>query len=113
LALFDGGDGRECRGEGIKERVALSVDLDTPMSPEDFPQHPLVLFESLRIPLGAQLVQQPRLPLDIREQEGDRAARKLVMHAPRSSAWKDRPSTPLAPIYRNRRMRHQNALGRC
>jgi hypothetical protein len=37
---------------------------------------PLLLIEHLRVPL-AELLQQPRRPLDVREEKGDRPARKL------------------------------------
>jgi hypothetical protein len=49
---------------------------------EGFAQQPRVLGRRLRIGLGTELVQQPGRALDVGKKKGDRAARKLVMHAP-------------------------------
>ena len=73
----------ESAGRGRKreeEGVALRVDLDPA-----FPAHASrtispVLAERLRVDLRAELVQEPRRALDVGEEEGDGAGRKLVSH---------------------------------
>ena len=74
---------RPWRGrEGEEEGVALRVDLDAALGGAGLPDHAPVLGERLRVPLGAELVQQPRRALDVGEEEGDGAGREVVSHAP-------------------------------
>ena len=72
--------------ERDEERVALRVDLDAAVPRERVPQHPPVLGQRLRIPLRAELVQQPRRALDVREQEGDRAGGEIRTSVTTSTA---------------------------
>jgi hypothetical protein len=82
LALVGGVDRLGSRRERVKEGVPLCVDLHAAVPGERPPQQPPVLGERLLVRLRAQLVQQARRTLDVGEQEGDRAARKLVTHEP-------------------------------
>ena len=66
--------------ERDEERVPLRVDLDAAVLCERVAHHTPVLGQQLRIPL-AELVQQPRRALDVREQERHRAGRQLSAHA--------------------------------
>ena len=68
-------------GEHEEERVTLRVHLDAALGGEDLAKHPPVLCQRLRVRLRPELVQQPRRPLDVREQEGDGRARQLAPHA--------------------------------
>ena len=82
MALAGGLD-RLGRGrERIEERVPLRVDLDAAAPRERLPQQPPVLGERLVVRLRAQLVQQARRTLDVGEEQGDAAGRKLVTHEP-------------------------------
>ena len=67
--------------EGDEERVTLRVDLDSLVAPPGLPQRTTVLGQHLRIPV-AQLLQQPRRPLDVREEERHRPSRELRLHPP-------------------------------
>ena len=74
----------DCRpriGEHIEERIALSVHLDTALGREDFAKHSPMLCQRLRVRLRPELLQQPRRPLDVREQESDGGTRELAPHA--------------------------------
>jgi hypothetical protein len=82
LALAGGLDRLGRRRERIEEGVPLCVDLDAAAPHERPPQQPPVLGERLVVRLRAQLVQQARGTLDVGEEEGDGAGRKLVMHEP-------------------------------
>ena len=63
--------------ERDEEGVALRVDLDAVVARERRAQHLPVLGQRVRIRLP-ELVQKPRRALDVREEEGDRAARELT-----------------------------------
>src|SRR2546423_11617964 len=69
---------RTWRGrKGDEERVTLRVDLDAGVVLERLPQDAPMLGQRVRIALLAELVQQPRRPLDIRKEERNRPARQL------------------------------------
>ena len=70
------------RREGEEEGVALRIDLDAALGGACLTDHSAVLGERLCVALGAELVQQPRRALDVREEEGDGAGREVVSHAP-------------------------------
>ena len=57
--------------EGDEERIALRVHLVALVCRERRPQESPMVGQGLRVPLGPQLVQEPRGALDVREQEGD------------------------------------------
>ena len=63
--------------EGDEERVTLRVDLAAVVLVERRPQQPLMLAEHLGV-AAAQARQQPRRSLDVGEQKGDGATRKLL-----------------------------------
>ena len=74
---FDGSKHRLARArEGDEEGIALRVDLVAAVSRERCAQQPLMLGEHPLVPV-AELLHEPRRPLDVREQEGDGAARTL------------------------------------
>ena len=58
-----------CLGKRDEERITLRVHLNTSMADECLTQRAPVLGERLGIAI-AQLVEQPRRPLDVREEEG-------------------------------------------
>ena len=68
---------RECEEEGI----ALRVDLDTTVTDTCLPNHRPVIGERRSVRLHADVPQQRRRAFDVREEEGDRAGRKLGPHA--------------------------------
>ncbi len=73
-----GGRERSRRGrEREEERVSLSVHLDAVLGRERLTESQPVLGEGLGIELGAELVQEPRRPFDIGEDEGHRPRRTL------------------------------------
>ena len=61
----------------VEEGVALGVDLVAAVGGEGLPQEPLVLGQNLR-PAPTQLPDELRRALDVGEQEGDGARRKLA-----------------------------------
>ena len=63
--------------EGDEEGVALRVDLVPAVRRERLAEEPPVILEHRGVPLGAEVPQQPRRALDVREQEGDGPARPL------------------------------------
>ncbi len=65
-----------CAREGNEERVALRVDLDAVVSRERFSQGAAVLREEIRVARSV-LLEEPRRALDVGEEEGDGAGRKL------------------------------------
>ena len=71
------GIGRTRKGD--EESVALRVDLDALVPPPGLPQRPAVLGKHVRIPV-AQLPEEPRRPLDIREEERHRPGREFGLH---------------------------------
>ena len=76
--------GRERTGsrrEGEEERVALGVHLDAALGGARLPDQAAVLGERLRVCLCAELVQELRRALDVREEERDGAGREVVAHA--------------------------------
>jgi hypothetical protein len=73
LGLSRSGERLARLGEGIEEGVALRVDLHAAVRSERTPQQPAVLRERLRVTRCAEVVQQARRALDVREDEGDRA----------------------------------------
>jgi hypothetical protein len=66
--------------EGVEERVALRVDLDATVAIEGLAQQAAMLGQGLRVGLGAELVQQPRRPLDVGEHEGNGPGRQVSPH---------------------------------
>jgi hypothetical protein len=70
-----------CRRKGKEEGVSLRVDLDPSFCGGRGPDDPTVLGQSFGGFLSAERVQEPRRALDVREEEGDGADRKVVSHA--------------------------------
>ena len=66
-------------GKGIQKRVPLRVDLDAAVSGEGGAQKPAVLRERLDVAGLAQLLDQPRRALDVREQQSDVSGRQLTI----------------------------------
>jgi hypothetical protein len=64
--------GKRIRGlrEGDEERVSLRVDLDATVPAEALTQRLSMLAKHIRVCI-TELAQQPRRPLDVREEEGD------------------------------------------
>jgi hypothetical protein len=60
-------------GNAAKRR-RLPVDLDSVVAPDGRQNGRAVLGQDFCVPLAAELVQQPRRALDVREEEGDGAA---------------------------------------
>jgi hypothetical protein len=81
LCLSCRGDRRSGRREGDEEGISLRVDLDAAVASEGLAQHAPVLGEGVRVRL-AELRQQPRRALDVREEEGDCAGRQVTHRAP-------------------------------
>ena len=77
LPLGSRHDGSACAAKDREEPVALAVDLDPAMLLENRAEQLVVPREQLAVALSAQLLEQPSRALDVRKQEGDRAARKL------------------------------------
>ena len=78
------GGGRDRLGgarERDEERVALRVHLDAAVPCESLPQHTTVLAQQLARNASPMLVQQPRRPLDVREQERHGPRRQVPWHA--------------------------------
>jgi hypothetical protein len=73
LRLVSGCDGVCDAREGDEERVPLRIHLDPAVPHECVPQQPPMLGERVRV-AGAELLQQTRRPLHVREQERDCAA---------------------------------------
>ena len=63
--------------ECVEERVALRVDLDASARVKSLAHHPTVLRKDGRVAI-AQLAQELSRPLDVGEEECDRAARQLA-----------------------------------
>ena len=64
-------------GEGEVEGVALHLDLDAAPRSEAVPEEPTVILEGPHVAVVAELLQQASRALDVGEEQGDRAARKL------------------------------------
>ena len=80
LCLPCGGERTRRRRERDEECVPLRVHLHAAVRGERLSKHVPVLRQNLRVPVGAQLVQQPRRPLDVGEQEGDGAGWQIRPH---------------------------------
>ncbi len=74
--FLGGAHGLDRSRERDEERVSLRVDLDAVMSCEGCSQRRAVLGEEVGITVSV-LTEKARRALDIREEEGDRAARKV------------------------------------
>jgi len=70
-----------CGRKGDEEGVPLRVDLDAAVGVEGLAQDAAMLRQRRRIPLGTQLVEQLRRPLDVGEEEGDGSGRKVALHS--------------------------------
>ena len=70
------------RLEHEEERVALGIHLHAADGRQRLAEHATVLRERHGVPVGAELVEQPGRTLDVREDEGDGAGRKVLSHAP-------------------------------
>ena len=83
-----GGRVRRAR-ERHEERVTLRVDLDAVVGRASGAHDPAVIVECVAVPV-AELVQQPRRPLDVREEKGHHSARERARHttiiSPRSTS---------------------------
>ena len=81
--MGNGGEERlACTRKCDEEGVALGIDFVAAVGGEGGPEQALMLGEHLRIAL-TKLLEKPRRPLDIGEEERDRAARQ-VSHAARA-----------------------------
>ena len=76
LGLDRSEHGLVCAFERVEERVALRVDLVPSVTGEGRAYQSLVVRQRLRVPV-AQLPDEPCRALDVREHEGDRAAREV------------------------------------
>ena len=66
--------------ERHEERVTLRIDLDTVVGRTGRAHDPAMIVERIAVPV-AELVQQPRRPLDVREEERHHSTRELAWHA--------------------------------
>ena len=66
--------------ERHEERITLGVDLDTVVVGTSRADDPALIVECVAVPV-AELVQQPRRPLDVREEKGHHSTRELAWHA--------------------------------
>ena len=76
--------GPHCLGSGWErdeERVAVRIDLRSAVSDERLAQYAAMLRERMRVPIGAQLVQQPCRAFDVGEEEGNRSRWEIARHA--------------------------------
>jgi hypothetical protein len=80
LRLGGGERGVPSAREDVEERVALRVDLLAALSAEGCPHEPTVLGADTG-PALAERACEPRRPLDVREEEGDRSTPQ-VGHGP-------------------------------
>ena len=79
LGLHRRRDGLRGPCEREEERVALGVDLCTSVGGDGFPDDATMLGQGVRVGVS-EVAQQPRRTLDVGEQEGDLAGRKLAGH---------------------------------
>jgi len=86
LAVLGGGDGIGRAAEGDEERVTLRVHLDAVVVGKRRAKTTPVLEQGLPV-VVAELVQQLRRALDVREQQRHHAGRKIARHRTRS--WRD------------------------
>src|SRR5207248_1531952 len=77
-----GGSGKRGRrgGERDEEGVALRIYLDPVVANEDLTQCAAMLGQRGCVGIGADLLQEPRRPLDVGEDKRDRSDRKLARH---------------------------------
>ena len=75
-----GSEGARCSGKRKEKGVSLRVHLHAAVYGTCLPDDRSVIRKCLRVPLRAELVQQLRRTLDIREDERDGAGRKLGSH---------------------------------
>jgi 3-oxoacyl-[acyl-carrier protein] reductase len=80
LGLYRTPDGEDRSREGGEEGVSLRVDDDAGVALDRFADEPVVRGEDIAVALAPERVQQPGRALDVGEEEGDGAARK-VAHA--------------------------------
>ena len=73
-------EGAPRRRESDEERVALCVNLDSPVSATGFAHDAPVFPERLRVSVDPELAQERRRALDVREEERDRSGRKVRTH---------------------------------
>ena len=86
LAVRGGGDRIRRAAEGDEERVTLRVHLDALVVGKRRAESPPMLVQCLPV-VVAELVQQPRRALDVREQQRHHAGREIARHRTRS--WRD------------------------
>ena len=109
------------RGKRDEERVALGVDLDTAVRRRRLAHDPPVLGERVGVARRPERVEQACRPLDVGEEQRDRALRKLahgqMMTTPelrrtsaRAGSRRTPPSRPQAP--RSGRSPSQPGMGR-
>ena len=107
LAVRGSGDRVRRAGERDEERVTLRVDLDALVVRTRRADDPPMLVQRLPVPV-AELVQQPRRALDVREQQRHHSAREIAWHAtiisPRSTSVEGRlvRGKPAGFAYRHR-----------
>jgi hypothetical protein len=82
LRVLRGSDRIVCSLEDDEERIPLDIHLHTSMLIPGFATEAVVARKELPVRLLAELVQQPRGALDVREQKGDGARRKNAPHSP-------------------------------
>src|SRR4026209_308811 len=68
-------------GECKEERVTLGVNLDPALADACLATQTAMLRERRGVGLRSEFVQQPRRALNVSEEEGDGAGRKVVAHA--------------------------------
>jgi hypothetical protein len=74
-----GTQGTPRRGKGEQKPVSLRVNLGATLTLNRLAQRTAVLAEHLPVPV-AQLLEQARRPLDVREQQGHRPRRQVASH---------------------------------
>jgi len=79
LAVRGGGDGIRSPAEGDEERVTLRVYLDAVVRGEGGPETSAMLVQGLSVAV-AELMQQPRRALHIREQQSDDTGGEVERH---------------------------------
>ena len=93
-----GGHERSRRGrEREEEGVTLRVDLDAALVGAGLADDAAVLGERIGVRLGAELVQQLRRALDVGEEKGDGAGRKVVAHGAIIRPTRGRVQSRLTP----------------
>ena len=91
LRLAGGAERAGSGREGDKERVTLRVDLDAAVPLERVPQDAAMPGQHSRVVIRAELVQEARRPLDVREEKGDGAGRQVehgTNNGGRPHAWR-------------------------